>query len=339
MPLRVWIHPISQTGLEKALSPRVVEVASLGDGIIFGRARGVTIELPFPAISGRHARVFPRDGLLFLEDFASTNGTWLGDRRLVPGVPIPIANGEVIRIANIQIRMEGSPDGHFKDLTHPEANESLARRLVADLFSAGPPAEPTALFIEVGPDIGKTLAFLVTGRRYVVGRGATCDWVLNDEDMSREHAEFVRTIDGIRVRDVGSKNGLFLGQGRVLGEVSLHDGDRVRMGHTCFLVQDPEDRYLRQMEQVEGREASPTSGDEEGKVEPLPSLQPAVAAAKTSVLIQADLASPIAPTPPSKIEPSRPTRSRLPLYATVVAGMIFFGILILSFMLAFGYWK
>jgi pSer/pThr/pTyr-binding forkhead associated (FHA) protein len=322
----------------------MVEVANLDDGIIFGRALGVTIELPFPAVSGRHARVFSRDGLFFIEDLKSTNGTWLGDRRLVPGVPVPVAIGEGFRIASIPVRIEGETGVSGKDLTHSEGNESLARRLVADLFSAGPPAEPTALLIESGPDAGKTLALLVVGRRYVVGRGAMCDWVLTDEDMSREHAEFLRTNEGIRARDLESKNGLFIGEQKIVGEVFLRDGDRLQMGRTCCLVQDPEDRYLRQMQQVDGQKespvhTSPTPSVGKQKLDSQPSAPPAEVASEPQVPGQVGSASPPPSTPAKNSSPKKPKRSHLPLYATVVSGMIFLGILTLSLMLAFGYWK
>lgn len=317
MPLSIWIHPTAQPGLGGTLPPRVVTVPNLGEGITFGRAQGVTVELPFPAISGHHVRVFPREGLLYLEDLKSTNGTWLGDRRLAPHEPVPIAIGEIFRVASVQIRIEGTADESGQDSTFSDGNESFARRLVADLFSASPPAEPTGLAIESGPDTGKKLALLVTGRRYVVGRGLACDWVLTDEDMSREHAEFTRTHEGIRVRDMESKNGLYIGEQKVVGEALLHDGDLLRMGCTSFLVQDPEDRYLRQMEQVDGQNALPATAE------------PGISTAEVS---PAD-----APMAAPKIR--RPKRSHLPLYATAVASMIFFGILALSLMLILGYWK
>jgi pSer/pThr/pTyr-binding forkhead associated (FHA) protein len=77
--------------------------------------------------------------------------------------------------------------------------------------------------------------------------------VVPDDDISREHAEFERRWDGVFVRDLGSKNGVLLMGERVASERRLSDGDVLRLGQTTFRLDDPEDRYLRQLEEVEGR--------------------------------------------------------------------------------------
>src|SRR5438105_3635015 len=49
----------------------------LGESVILGRAADSGIVLSAKAISRHHARVWQRDGLVFLEDLNSSNGTFL----------------------------------------------------------------------------------------------------------------------------------------------------------------------------------------------------------------------------------------------------------------------
>lgn len=69
-------------------------------------------------------------------------------------------------------------------------------------------------------------------RRWVVGRAASANLVVADPDMSREH--FAVTWEGegrYRVRDLGSKNGLFV-NGKAATDSQLTPGDEVRAGGT-----------------------------------------------------------------------------------------------------------
>jgi DNA-binding NtrC family response regulator len=54
----------------------------------------------------------------------------------------------------------------------------------------------------------------------VVGRNEACDLVLDDKKVSAVHMELVATERGVRVRDLGSRNGTFLSDTRI-GEVYL----------------------------------------------------------------------------------------------------------------------
>src|SRR5579862_1517342 len=54
----------------------------------------------------------------------------------------------------------------------------------------------------------------------VVGRNESCDLVLEDRKVSAVHLELVATERGVRVRDLGSRNGAFIGDTRI-GEVFI----------------------------------------------------------------------------------------------------------------------
>ena len=65
----------------------------------------------------------------------------------------------------------------------------------------------------------------------IVGRNAACQLVLDDAKVSAVHAEFVATEHGVRVRDLGSRNGTFAGGVRV-GDIYLLSAGKLRLGET-----------------------------------------------------------------------------------------------------------
>jgi DNA-binding NtrC family response regulator len=65
----------------------------------------------------------------------------------------------------------------------------------------------------------------------IVGRNAACQVVVDDGKVSAVHAEFVATEQGVRVRDLGSRNGTFVGGVRV-GDIYLVTTTKLRLGET-----------------------------------------------------------------------------------------------------------
>lgn len=72
-------------------------VYSLGDELTVGRAPGCQVSLEGDSyVSQLHARVFTRDGQLYVEDLGSTNGTYL-NRKKVSG-PMLVRRGDRLQI-------------------------------------------------------------------------------------------------------------------------------------------------------------------------------------------------------------------------------------------------
>jgi len=65
-------------------------------GVLLGRNPECTLVLDDDFASGRHARIFRRDGAWFVEDLGSTNGTFLGSKLLTQ--PMPVEVGSTMRI-------------------------------------------------------------------------------------------------------------------------------------------------------------------------------------------------------------------------------------------------
>jgi hypothetical protein len=76
----------------------------VGAGLGIGRADGNEIRIEDSFASGRHARVFEYDGLAYVEDMRSTNGTYLNGHR-VEGQEALNADDR-IRIGDTEFRYE-----------------------------------------------------------------------------------------------------------------------------------------------------------------------------------------------------------------------------------------
>ena len=75
-------------------------------GIVIGKANDSECVLSGDEyVSRRHARVFPSDGKLFLEDLESANGTFLGIRK-----PVAVEPGDEILIGKNILRIETVPE-------------------------------------------------------------------------------------------------------------------------------------------------------------------------------------------------------------------------------------
>src|SRR3954467_12918178 len=86
------------------------------------------------------------------------------------------------------------------------------------------PAKGGGAWVEIGAD------------PIIVGRNAACKMVLDDGKVSAVHAELVATEQGVRVRDLGSRNGTFVGGVRV-GEIYLAPASKLRIGETDIVFE------------------------------------------------------------------------------------------------------
>jgi DNA-binding winged helix-turn-helix (wHTH) protein len=68
---------------------------------------------------------------------------------------------------------------------------------------------------------------------YTIGRAAGCDVILDSPSVSREHAQLTITRDAIRLTDLDSKNGTFVGTARIHEPVDLFDLCRITFGEVA----------------------------------------------------------------------------------------------------------
>ncbi|KFJ08410.1 FHA domain protein [Bifidobacterium tsurumiense] len=76
--------------------------------------------------------------------------------------------------------------------------------------------------------------YLLTKEQTVIGRGSSCDIVIDDPGISRKHLEIDITDNGVIARDLGSTNGTYV-EGHQVPAATLLDGNTITIGRTRIL--------------------------------------------------------------------------------------------------------
>lgn len=92
---------------------------------------------------------------------------------------------------------------------------------------------PVLVFL-TGPRTGEHVVIDESG--LTLGRSADNQLVIEDDDVSRFHAALQYDNGSLWLRDVGSRNGVYVNDKRLGGHKDLRAGDVVRMGNTEFEV-------------------------------------------------------------------------------------------------------
>lgn len=79
-------------------------VFEVGQGATLGRSDSAEIRVDDPFASSAHARIFPRDEFMYLEDMGSTNGTYLNGRQVRSTERLKLA--DLVRIGDTEYRYE-----------------------------------------------------------------------------------------------------------------------------------------------------------------------------------------------------------------------------------------
>ncbi len=157
---------------------------------------------------------------------------------------------------HIVSNMRATRDGSAQEVDPLSGIDVMAEDVVMDEFSPaqGQDAIPnTQLFPEEVPGAPHVtpaanagpaphLVNLVTGRSFVLakplivlGRGLSCDIVLDDLNASRTHAQLQEIAPATwQISDLGSLNGTLV-NGKHIAEVIVSEGDRISIGATTFL--------------------------------------------------------------------------------------------------------
>lgn len=116
-----------------------------------------------------------------------------------------------------------------EDVDPRRARAARASPGIVVVFCAGAPASVAMAIPAGGLELGRD-------RLEEVG--------LADDKMSRRHARIERARGGLHVRDLGSRNGTFVGGARCPEDgAPVEPGDVIRLGHTLLLVVDDVDAF------------------------------------------------------------------------------------------------
>jgi ABC transport system ATP-binding/permease protein len=220
-----------------------------------GRQDGNDLVLSEGGVSRQHARLFMEGGKVLLEDLGSSNGTYVDGERVAE--PVMLTPQSQVALGDYELKLKGGgrtasgPRKAVRTGAAPalgtEGGAPRSTRAMPSIKPARPPgsqlakrerpapgpaAEPSA-----GPVLrGLTgpwanMLYPVQGK-LLVGRMPPAAVLLEDDSISRKHAEVERNARGaVILRDLGSANGTLLNGERIGQEpLELNPGDIIQFG-------------------------------------------------------------------------------------------------------------
>lgn len=229
-----------------------------------GRQQGSDLLLTEGGVSRTHAVVFEDGGTVYIEDKGSANGTFVDGERITEPTPLTPASEVVLGDYTLRLKpatpargsgarkaVKAAPPPAEGMEVGAEGSGARSTRALPGLkprppAGAGAPKRPArpaggaSSAAPAGGGAGPQLRGLVgpwAGRTYplkgkvLVGRQPPAVVLLEDDSVSRRHAELVATPSGVTVKDLGSANGTLL-NGEPLGDepVPLQPGDQLQFG-------------------------------------------------------------------------------------------------------------
>lgn len=216
-----------------------------------GRSDDNEILLLDDHISRRHARFEFLDGVVWLKDLGSANGTSVNGHRLHGGCRL--YHGDEVCFDTLRFQLVG----RGQDLTpvrHPDSQtevelirEPATGGFETTEFSLMDPKEEAPIVV---PDVAETGAFLLgvsepisgyTFRTRIgttsIGRDEDCDVVIRDPTVSARHAEIVVRPETTTITNLMATNGTRV-NGQQIQNSELADGDVIRIGRVNLVFKD-----------------------------------------------------------------------------------------------------
>jgi pSer/pThr/pTyr-binding forkhead associated (FHA) protein len=291
--------------------------------VVLGRGASCDVRLPDASVSHRHASLRAQGMDFVLVDEGSSNGTFVGGVRVAPRTSRIVRSGDMVRLGRVWLELRVDQSPVTRDAG--SATREVALALVSQALAAMGTDLTAKLRVLEGRDQGTLLPLAVEGQTYTLGRGPECDLPIADGDASREHAHVVRRSTEVTVRDLGAKNGTWLGEAALPAdrEIVWRPALMLRIGRTVLALEEPVGDALAR---IESGPDEPIP-DDEPVAPPAPST-PAVEAPR-SVVRQPASAAPMAVVPMQPATPKkRPRAGWAPADLMVMAAAI--GVLALS---------
>lgn len=115
---------------------------------------------------------------------------------------------------------------------------------------------PVLIFIH-GPRAGQRVT--LDQEEHTLGRGAKNDIVLDDSLVSRVHAILMRRGGVYLLEDLGSHNGTYINDERLMGIRHVQHGDRIGVGKSRIMFEDPGQLTDEKTEISAGSEFAPAA--------------------------------------------------------------------------------
>lgn len=179
--------------------------------VTLGRDRRNQVHLEEAQVSAFHAEIRQEEGLYFVTDCDSEQGTFVNDERVASRYQL--RHGDCLRLGSVELLLS-------------DPNRAAAREAGGQRW-----------FLQVMQGEHEGKKFHLSGSM-TFGRSAKCELCFSDAQLSRRHCEFFVKDDVLEVKDLASANGMLV-NGVKTAAAQLKPGDQLRMGSVTLLVIGP----------------------------------------------------------------------------------------------------
>ncbi len=197
------------------LGPRMMTV---------GRAEHCEIRVDVPGVDDEHAKLSETLLAAVGPDCA------VGDVPLDAGQRRLVMPGDEVQIGSVVLALEDDAPASVAASNHLVEIPALTA------------TRPPRVRVAEGQNVGAELYLVEEGREYVVGRAPSCDLVLEDREVSREHLKLVRQGYVVHIRDQSSTRGSWLGRSTVYPGATIEwtRPRMLRVGATVLALSVPD---------------------------------------------------------------------------------------------------
>jgi ABC-type multidrug transport system ATPase subunit/pSer/pThr/pTyr-binding forkhead associated (FHA) protein len=181
--------------------------------VVIGRSPSSQICLNNNVVSSQHAQlIFDANGNLHIIDLNSSNGTYINNRRIEPGVPYQVRSTD-------KLHFSGSAGVEL--VFNPDSYEMAKVQRSTSAKNTGDKNFSTTNILEK-----------FNGKRLLtVGRNPDCDVYLGHDSISRNHATIEKKgPNEFIITDLGSLNGTYVNGRRVNGNMRVSQNDTIIIG-------------------------------------------------------------------------------------------------------------
>lgn len=211
-----------------------------GDNSI-GRDPSSDVLINNGTVSRRHALILIEDDTAWVEDLGSTNGTKLNGQSLTVGERVPLPPQAELQFGEVVLTVE-LPEG-FRAVVSAEA------------------VAPPLAFLILKESNER---FPLYARPQKIGRRAGNDIVISDPFVSGQHATIEIVGDEVRITDLGSTNGTFLNETRLVPHqpTTISAGAVLTLGKSQFSIEWANSPEAETSEELHAETAQEATADE-----------------------------------------------------------------------------
>jgi ABC-type multidrug transport system ATPase subunit len=214
-------------------------IAVVKDATRLGREPGLDVVIAANAanVSRRHAEIRRQNGVYFLVDLGSFNGTFLNGRRITAGEVLN--DNDVIELGpNGPSRRFRAPDNidsqrtaHFAQQVPPSGRLAQPRGQTIVAHQEDNAFQSTLRSAEVNPNEPRVFLNQAFNRpQMLIGRGEECEIRIDGLLISNHHARISQSGGMVVIEDLNSTNGTYINGQRITGRRQLPPEAVVQIG-------------------------------------------------------------------------------------------------------------